>query len=149
MASRSWRHSGTGPLIGRQTVARLVVVGILGALTLVAAGCGGTEEAVSAVDVSEAAALVAEEPELVVLDVRTPAEFAAGHLPGAVNLDVESADFAARVAELPTDEAYLVYCRTDNRSGVATQQMAELGFDEVYDVQGGIEAWVAAGGPVE
>ena len=80
-----------------------------------------------------------------VLDVRTPAEFAAGHLPGAVNIDVESSDFADRVSGLDEGESTLVYCQTGNRSGVATDKMVDLGFTELSELEGGIEAWAAAG----
>jgi rhodanese-related sulfurtransferase len=91
---------------------------------------------------------LATDPDATVLDVRTPQEFAAGHLPGAVNIDSSARDFADAVAELPKDGTYLVYCQTANRSGVATDRMTDLGFTDVYDLQGGIVAWANAGGPV-
>jgi rhodanese-related sulfurtransferase len=120
------------------TVAALIVTALL--LT----GCSSTPNTVEDVDVSAAAAMV-EQGEAVILDVRTPAEFAAGHLPGAINIDVESADFADRVAGLDETAETLVYCRTGNRSGVATDEMAELGFTDMADLQGGIEAWATEG----
>jgi rhodanese-related sulfurtransferase len=107
-------------------------------------GCSSDSEAITDVDVAEAAQIV-DDGEAVILDVRTPEEFAAGHLPDAINIDVESADFADRVAGLDESAETLVYCRTGNRSGVATDEMAELGFTDMSDLQGGIEAWAAAG----
>lgn len=107
-------------------------------------GCSSDSDAISDVDVAEAAQIV-DDGEAIILDVRSPQEFAAGHLPDAINIDVESADFADRVAGLDESAETLVYCQTGNRSGVATDEMAELGFTEMSDLQGGIEAWAAAG----
>lgn len=83
-----------------------------------------------------------------VIDVRTPAEFASGHLPGAVNINVESTDFASQVKALDPNATYVVYCHSGNRSAVATQQMHQMGFKHIYDVQGGIQAWESAGLPL-
>jgi rhodanese-related sulfurtransferase len=107
-------------------------------------GCSASSDAITDVDVAEASQIV-DEGNTVILDVRTPEEFAAGHLPDAININVESSDFATKVAGLDESAETLVYCRTGNRSGVATDQMAELGFTDLADLQGGIEAWAAAG----
>lgn len=87
-------------------------------------------------------------PGTVVLDVRTPAEFAEGHLPGAVNIDVSAADFASRVAALDKATPYAVYCRSGNRSAAALEVMKEQGFSAAYHLGGGITAWQSAGGEV-
>ncbi len=81
------------------------------------------------------------------LDVRTPAEFAGGHLEGADNVDVLAPDFAARVDALDRKKTYYLYCRTGNRSGQAARRMREMGFDAAYNV-GGFEDLSAAGAPV-
>jgi len=81
------------------------------------------------------------EPDVVVLDVRTPEEYADGHLPGAVNLDVSDPGFPEALDRLDRDATYAVYCRTGSRSLAATQTMREAGFDDVFDLEGGIEAW--------
>lgn len=91
---------------------------------------------------------VVGQPGVTVVDVRTPAEFAAGHLDGAVNIDVESADFATAIADLDPEGTYAVYCRSGNRSAVAVGQMAQAGITGTYDLDGGIVAWEAAGLPV-
>ena len=85
---------------------------------------------------------------VVTLDVRTPAEYASGHLPDAVNIDVEAADFGQRITELDPEATYAVYCRSGNRSKVAMDQMAGAGFDSLSDLDGGIVAWQSAGLPV-
>ena len=73
---------------------------------------------------AEAFAAALKRAGTIVLDVRTPAEFAAGHLPGAVNIDVEAPDFGTRIAALDASLPYAVYCRSGNRSGVALAAMA-------------------------
>lgn len=69
----------------------------------------------------------------VVVDVRTGAEFAGGHLAGAINIDLRGSDFETRIADLPRDGRYLVYCASGNRSSSAVATMADLGFAEVID----------------
>jgi rhodanese-related sulfurtransferase len=102
------------------------------------------------VDVHTAHRLIQQPPPgLVVLDVRTPDEFAAGHLGGAVLVDFYDEDFPARVAALDRAPAYLVYCRSGARSAKTAELMAQLGFAEVSDLDGGILAWADAGLPVD
>jgi phage shock protein E len=127
----------------------VVVLGVL------AAGCGGgaatatQAQAIETVSPAQAGDLLASPPAgLVVLDVRTPDEFASGHLAGAVNLDFYSASFATDLAALNRDVPYLIYCHTGNRSGQTREMMRQLGFERVYDLQGGIAAWQAAGQPI-
>lgn len=93
------------------------------------------------------AALAAQEG-VVVLDVRTPAEFAEGHLEGATNLDVSAPDFAERVGDLDPDATYAVYCRTGSRSQAAATVMREAGIAAVADLDGGVVAWADAGLPL-
>lgn len=80
------------------------------------------------------------------LDVRTPEEFNSGHIPGAVNISVET--LADRLSEVPRDQPVVVYCRSGNRSATAAQILAEAGYADVYDL-GGITTWAAQGLPVE
>ncbi len=84
---------------------------------------------------------------LTIIDVRTPDEFAAGHIDGAVNLDLEGGQFSKLIEELPKNEAYLVYCHTGRRSALAADTMVKAGFTNVRDM-GGIADWEAAGYPV-
>jgi phage shock protein E len=94
----------------------VAAVALLLGATLALAGCASAEPA----DLSE---------NTVIIDVRTPAEFASGHLEGAVNIDVQSPDFAAQIMELDPSGEYFVYCRSGNRSGQAIAQMTQMGFD--------------------
>jgi len=84
-----------------------------------------------------------------VLDVRTAREFAAGHIPGAVNIDVNAPDFDKKVAELDKDKTYLVHCASGVRSVRACEKMNRLDFKQLINLQGGIKAWEKAGKPVE
>jgi rhodanese-related sulfurtransferase len=102
----------------------LLGAALVGALTL--AGCTATSDDVGL------------DPETAVLDVRTPAEYAQGHLETAVSYDVQSPDFAARVDELDPEGSYVVYCRSGSRAGVAVDYLQDLGFDDVRNL-GGIE----------
>ncbi len=82
-----------------------------------------------------------EEDAYVLLDVRTPAEYNAGHLTGSVNIDFYHHDFESQIDELDKRMKYLVYCRSGNRSRQAMFLMRDLGFEEVYNLAGGIIAW--------
>ena len=86
--------------------------------------------------------------DFVLLDVRTPSEYEASHIEGAVLLDFNSGSFSSELDLLDKNKTYLVYCRTSNRSGQAVDVMKDLGFMEVYDLNGGIVAWEGAGYPV-
>jgi rhodanese-related sulfurtransferase len=81
----------------------------------------------------------------VVLDVRTSAEFAAGHLANAVNIDVNMGDFAQKIGALDKNSTYAVYCHSGRRSGIALQQLESAGFTHVADLSGGVSAWTAGG----
>lgn len=100
------------------------------------------------VDVREAAEILANE-DRVVIDVRTPQEFAGGHLSGARMIDIQSPTFDTEIRQLDPDTAYVIYCRTANRSAGARRLMTELGFRDVVDIDGGVVAWEAAGLPLE
>jgi phage shock protein E len=69
----------------------------------------------------------------IIIDVRTPAEYAEGHLEGAVNIDVQDANFGTIVGQLPTDGQYFIYCRSGNRSAAAIETMKASGFTDLVD----------------
>lgn len=101
----------------------------------------------AALGVDEFAAVI-DEPGTVILDVRTPQEYAEGHLEGAQNLDVSAPDFAQALDGLDPGASYAVYCRTGVRSAAALDIMREQGFDSLVHLEGGISAWTASGRPV-
>jgi rhodanese-related sulfurtransferase len=102
---------------------------------------------IETVDAVEAHAVVSEAG-TVVLDIRTPDEFADGRVEGAINIDFYAADFADRIAALDRDATYVVYCRSDSRSGQAMDLFRDLGFAAVHEIDGGILGWIQAGLPV-
>jgi thioredoxin 1 len=80
------------------------------------------------------------------VDVRTPEEFAGGHLEGAINIDIKSPDFSSRIAsELDKDQPVYVYCRSGGRSASAGEYLAAQGYSEIYDLKGGILSWMDSG----
>ena len=119
-------------------------------LSLAAIACAGEEtNELRVLTPLESAEIIEDaSPDLVVLDVRTPEEFAEGHIEGADMLDFYRADFADELAKLPRDAEYVIYCRSGNRSGQTLELMRELGFNDVVDVEGGILNWTASELPV-
>lgn len=111
---------------------------------LVACSSSGGQESLSP---QEFQSLTAQ-PGVVTLDVRTPSEFASGHLEGAINIDAQSPDFETRIGELDPEATYAVYCRTANRSKAAMETMAGAGFTNLKELDGGIVAWQRQGLPV-
>ncbi|MDJ0378368.1 rhodanese-like domain-containing protein [Cryobacterium sp. PH31-L1] len=81
----------------------------------------------------------------VIVDVRTPSEYAAGHLHGAINVDVQSTTFDADISALPMDGAYVVYCASGNRSAAAITRMTVLGFTGLTDAHGISDAAASTG----
>jgi phage shock protein E len=95
------------------------------------------------IDVDGAATLVedrAGDEDFVILDVRTPQEFGAGHVEGAINIDFYRADFRELLADLDRDKTYLVYCRSGSRSGNTMAILEELEFASAYNLLGGFNA---------
>jgi rhodanese-related sulfurtransferase len=139
----------SAPLAAALVAAATLLAGCSGGSVSVSAGptAAAVPNAGSSLSPSDFAA-AAKVADTVLLDVRTPAEFASGHLAGAVNVDVEGADFAQKVAALDKAKAYAVYCRSGNRSKVAMGAMQQLGLSRLYDLAGGINAWKSAGGEV-
>jgi len=87
-------------------------------------------------------------PDFVIIDVRTPEEFAEGHIENAINLDYYSETFRDELNKLARSKTYLIYCRSGKRSSNALNIMGELGFREAYNVLGGIIEWKAEGLPI-
>jgi len=88
-----------------------------------------------------------DNPDFIILDVRTPEEFDDGHIEGAVNTDFYEGDFRDNVDALEKDKSYLVHCRSGTRSQSTVDIMEELGFTNVYHMTGGFIEWEAEGLP--
>ncbi|MCK6608304.1 MAG: rhodanese-like domain-containing protein [Flavobacterium sp.] len=81
------------------------------------------------------------QPDVQLVDVRTPEEFAEGHLENAINIDVTADDFDAKVANLDKEKPVMVYCKSGGRSAKASARLKELGFKTITDLEGGITNW--------
>jgi len=104
--------------------------------------------AVMHVQSKEAAQLLASGG-VTVLDLRTPKEFAAGHIAGATNIDCRAGDFAARLEKLDRENPFLVHCASGRRSTNALPEFEKLGFKHIIHLDGGLKGWEAAKNPVE
>ncbi len=117
-----------------------------------AADVGSLPPQVQSVSPAEAHALIrqrAGDPDFIILDVRSPEEYAAGHMDGAVlRCLLCTASFADTIQDLDRTKTYLVYCRSGNRSATASRIMAEQGFTRIYNMTGGLTQWQAEGYPV-
>ena len=80
---------------------------------------------------------------IVILDVRTADEFAASHLKGAQNIDIRQQDAYSKLDKLNHQATYLVYCRTNHRSGMAVDYMMQKAFKNVYQMMDGFPGWSA------
>jgi rhodanese-related sulfurtransferase len=91
-----------------------------------------------------------QDNEGILVDVRTPGEYADGHIANAQLVDYKSADFKEKIAKLDKDQPVLVYCRSGHRSGESAKIMVnELGFKKVINLDGGFLAWSGEGKEVE
>ena len=87
-------------------------------------------------------------PDFIIVDVRTPREFVDGHIENAINIDFNSGAFSDEISKLDRTKKYLVYCRSGNRSRGAVNEMTELAFEDIYHLYAGIIGWSKAGYPV-
>jgi len=131
---------------------RRILLSIAFVMGLVTVGCQAqtaSNEVVNMdVNVADFAAGLDTTDNALLLDVRTDAEFASGHLKGATQIDFYRDDFNEAIAALDKNQPVFVYCRSGNRSGKAAKQMKAMGFKEVYNLEGGIGAWARRNQPI-
>lgn len=89
-----------------------------------------------------------ENPDFIILDVRTEPEYKSGHIESAENIDYYSEGFKDELGALDKNITYLIYCASGNRSGRTLKMMDELAFQEAYNVLDGIKGWKSKGLPV-
>lgn len=122
-----------------------VLLVIFGALALmVFFGSRGLAD--GAISPTEAAGLIKESKNLQLIDVRTPPEYADGHLSKAKLIPLQ--ELEARWTEIDKGKPILLYCRSGHRSGMALKFLQEKGYAQAKHMEGGINAWKAAGLPV-
>ena len=131
----------------RRTVlvlASLAVVAVV-SITCFNFFCVGQKLTYKTISVSDARAMMESSSNLLVVDVRTPQEYMQGHLKGAINIPLS--DLSLRMGELEKDRPILVYCQTGYRSAQASSILVKAGFVKIYNLEGGIMAWVSSGYP--
>lgn len=122
------------------------LIAALFASTLVLTSCGSSS---SAVDLNPADFQAkAQEAGVILLDVRTSGEFMAGHIEGAINIDVEGMTFDGEIKQLDNTKTYAIYCQSGRRSRIAIESMEKAGFTKLFNLDQGIGSWQAAGLPV-
>lgn len=101
------------------------------------------------IDIAAARALIAANPDTLVVDVRTPAEFETAHIPGAINLPLDQVD--AHLGRIVADAGgrMLLICQSGNRATQACTRLVGAGMAEAAVMTGGMNSWIAAGGPVQ
>lgn len=104
-------------------------------------------QALQTISAGDAILLISLDPTLTIIDVRTAGEYATGHIPGAVNIDISSS-FTEGLGKLDRDGTYLIYCAAGGRGSSALRIMGEEGFMNVYNLRGGISAWEREGGAI-
>lgn len=124
----------TTSTISSRITSVLVAIAALVGLTFGLSGCSS-----QTVDMTEVTAII---------DVRTPEEFAEGHLEGAVNINWQDPTFIEQVSVLDKNGTYVIYCRSGNRSAQAVDTMESIGFTNLTDAGGYLNASNATGLPL-
>ena len=135
--------------------ATALVIGIAGCSAPDSSPASGSQSAVSTesetpawgthVDTAQFKQFI-DEDDPVVIDVRTAGEYAQGHLPGALNIDVNDPGFKDEITKLDQNGKYAIYCRSGSRSQAAQAILRDAGFENTLGLKGGIGAW---SGPIE
>lgn len=120
---------------------------LLPLFVLIMMGTIANAQQVKQITSTEASKMLKADPKLVVLDVRTAEEFSAGHIKGAINIDIKQADALARIDKLDHKAKYIVHCRTHHRSQTAVDHMAQSGFKNVFQMSDGFSGWSQNGLP--
>lgn len=115
----------------------LIIIG----LSIISCKAGEENTYVTTLTVDEAKIILAEDPDAVFLDVRTPEEFRDGHVEGAVLINFFDINFKQQVAALDKDKPVYIYCRSGHRSRKAGLILTQMGFKEIFDIEEGYTGW--------
>ena len=116
----------------------------LSLLILVTVGCDTAQSQKKLITANEVQDKIKAEPQITVIDVRTPGEFEKGHVANAINVDWNGDDFAGQIAKFDTTKPVIIYCQSGGRSAKAADKMLGMGFNNLYEMQGGMMKWRAA-----
>ena len=118
---------------------KTILYSLLAAMMMIECDNSVATKGFDSVDATRFAEVI-ENEQVLIIDTRTPAEFNEGHIPGAVNIDIDGEEFAAKVAELDKSRPVAVYCRGGRRSKEAAEHMVSCGL-EVTELAEGILSW--------
>lgn len=104
---------------------------------------------VTPIGADKAAAKLKKDPKIVVIDLRTPKEYAAGHIKGAININMQDKNFSAKLGKLDRKKTYLMHCRSGGRSSASLPVWKRLGFENVLHLASGTLGWEKAGQKLE
>ena len=105
-------------------------------------GCKNqNKEVISKVDAATFKEALSTNPDIQLIDVRTPKEYEEGHIENATLIDYYSVDFNTKIQELDIEKPVYLYCKSGNRSGKSSKILSDLGFREIVDLKGGYVAW--------
>lgn len=90
-----------------------------------------------------------QQPDVQLVDVRTPEEVSFGYIKGAQHIDIYRSDFIEQVSHLNKEKPVVIYCAIGGRSAQASQKLSEAGFEKVYDLTGGFRQWQREGFPMQ
>lgn len=114
---------------------------------IMASSVDSFDASITAIDAQAAFTLLQDNPDIIILDIRTPDEYNLQRIPNSIIIDYYSPQFRAQLDALEKDKTYFVYCRSGNRSGDSLRHFQDLGFRTIYHLEGGILSWVRAGLP--
>jgi rhodanese-related sulfurtransferase len=114
---------------------------------LLLVGCSTSTAGATSMDVLDFSKKITESG-VVILDVRTPGEFAEGYIEGARMIDFQGGSFETEIEALDKNATYAVYCRSGNRSGQAVKIMQDAGFLNLFNLEGGVIDWANQGMPL-
>ena len=129
-------------------LSRLALATVFSAFVVSAALAEDSAPAMApSISASELDAQAESQAALVVIDVRSPAEYASGHIPGAVNIPFDQV--ARRIGEIDAPGGVALYCMVGPRARLGESALLAAGYEKVFHLEGGLAAWQAAGLPVE
>lgn len=114
---------------------------LLQLITSVICFAGCTAQKHTRITSVEAKEFIDKTPDVVIIDVRTPKEFADGHLKGAININVMDEGFQTAIEALDKNKSYLIYCRSGRRSMNAAKIMQRKNFKYIYEISDGFKGW--------
>lgn len=125
-----------------------VNIWLMSVLTLALSALAGADESIEPflqdVSAKEAANLIEENSDIIILDVRTPLEFRVSHIENAININYYSFSFKEQLEKLDPTKTYLLHCQRGVRSGKTIPIMQESGFTKIYHLNKGFKAWTNA-----